>query len=92
MLWLGSWIVFIGFWVYALKLAILDSRWLAATFISAWIVARVGFAELGIEGPIYFISFTALLTGVMIFIDLYRHNMGLRKSSQSPVDSINIED
>ncbi len=88
MLWLGSWIVFIGFWFYTVRLALFDSRWLSLGFIILWAIARPGFPLLGIEGPIYFISFAAMLTAIMIFIDLYRSNMGLRNPPKNPLDEI----
>ncbi len=88
MLWLGSWIVLISFWFYALRLAAQDSPWLSLGFITLWVVAKFGFPQLGIEGPIYFISFAAILTAIMVFIDLYRSNMGLRNSSKNPLDEI----
>ncbi|PCI82156.1 MAG: hypothetical protein COB20_00685 [SAR86 cluster bacterium] len=90
MLWLGSWIVFIGFWFYTLRLALLDSRGLSLGFITLWAIARFGFLQLGIEGPIYFISFAAILTAVMIFIDLYRSNMGRRNPPKNPLDEISL--
>jgi len=88
MLWLGSWIVLIGFWFYALRLAVRDSRWLSLGFIALWLAAKFGFVQLGIEGPIYFISFAALLTVIMIFIDLYRSKMGMRNPQKNPLDEI----
>ena len=57
MLCLGSWIALLGFWFYALRLARHDSNYLSLPFISLWFVARFGIPQLGIEGPIYFISF-----------------------------------
>lgn len=92
MLWLGSWIVLIGFWFYVLRLAVLDSRWLSLGFISLWVTARFGFVQLGIEGPIYFISFAAILTVIMIFIDLYRSNIGMRNRRNNPLDEIELKD
>ena len=90
MLWLGSWIVLIGFWFYAVRIALLDSRSLSLGFITLWIIARFGFPQLGIEGPIYFISFAAMLTAIMIFIDLYRSNMGSRNPQKNPLDEISL--
>jgi hypothetical protein len=88
MLWLGSWIVFIGFWFYALRLALLDSRWLSLGFIVLWAIARLALPQLGIEGPIYFISFAAMLTVILIFIDLYRSKLGLRNPPKNPLDEL----
>jgi len=88
MLWLGSWIVLLSFWFYVLRLALLDSRWLSLGFITLWAIARFSFPQLGIEGPIYFISFAAMLTAIMIFIDLYRSNMGLRNPPKNPLDEL----
>ena len=87
MLWLGSWIVFIAFWFYTLRLARLDSLSLGIGCAALGTIARFGFPSLGTEGPIYFISFTALLTLIMITIDLYRDKMGLRSPQKSPLDS-----
>ena len=88
MLWLGSWIVLIGFWCYALRLGVFDNRWLSLVFVSLWAIAKFGFPLLGIEGPIYFISFAAILTVIMIFIDLYRSNIGRRNPPKSPLNEI----
>jgi hypothetical protein len=90
MLWIGSWIVLIGFWFYALRIALLDSRPLSLSFITLWVIARFGFPLLGIEGPIYFISFAAALTATLIFIDLYRSNRGLRNPPKNPLDELSL--
>ena len=87
MLWIGSWIVLIAFWLYTLRLAMLDSLGLALFFASLWCIARLATPQLGPEGSIYFVSFTALLTVIMIFIDLYRDKMGLRNPLQSPLNT-----
>jgi len=92
MLWLGSWIVLIGFWFYALRLAVFDSHWLSLGFITLWVLARFGFPQLDIEGPIYFISFAAILTAIMIFIDLYRNHMGMRNPPKNLLDEIELKD
>jgi len=84
MLWLGSWIVFFGFWFYAVRLGMLDSRWLAFGFVILWICARIGLTQLGSVGSIYFVSFAAMLTAIMCFIDLYRSRMGLRNPQKEP--------
>ena len=86
MLWLGSWIVFIGFWFYAVRIALLDSRSLSLGFVTLWFIAQFGFPQLGVEGSIYFISFAAMLTAIMIFIDIYRSNMGSRNPQKNPLD------
>lgn len=92
MLWLGSWIVLLGFWFYVLRLAGRDSIYLALAFIILWGIARFGFSQLGLEGPIYFISYSALLTIIMIFIDLYRQNMGLRNPPTNPLEELGQKD
>lgn len=92
MLWLGSWIVLLSFWFYVIRLALFDGITLSLYFVCAWCIARFGFPQLGIEGPIYFVSFSALLTSAMIFIDLYRHSMGMRNPQESPLDQIEAVD
>lgn len=87
MLWLGSWIVFFTFWFYVLRLARLDGYILPLVFVALWCAARFGLPTLGIEGSIYFVSFAALLTAVMIFIDLYRDKMGLRDKAQESFET-----
>ncbi|GJM14619.1 MAG: hypothetical protein DHS20C12_30220 [Pseudohongiella sp.] len=92
MLWLGSWIVLFSFWFYVIRLALLDGLSLSLFFGCLWCIARFAFPQLGIEGAIYFVSFSALLTSAMIFIDLYRHSMGIRNPQQSPLDEIEAVD
>lgn len=74
--------MFFAFWFYVLRLARLDGYILPLVFVALWGAARFGLPSLGIEGSIYFISFAALLTALMIFIDLYRDRMGLRDKTR----------
>lgn len=89
MLFAASWIVPIVFWFYVIRLVRFGGRKLPALFAFIWLLGYFGFPRIGIEGGLYFISFEALLTVVMIFVGLYQHQMGKRLPKLSPLEEIN---
>ena len=89
MLFVANWIVPIVFWFYVIRLVRFGGRTLPALFAFIWLLGYFGFPQIGIEGGLYFISFEALLAVVLIFIDLYRHQMGKQTPKQNPLEETN---
>jgi len=89
MLFAANWIVPLVFWFYVIRLLLNSGRKLPAVFAVIWLLGYFGFPFIGIEGGLYFISFEALLAVVLIFIDLYRHQMGKQTPKQNPLEETN---
>ena len=92
MLWLFYWIALFAFLLYASRIARRDGLRLPLIFISIWLLGYFGFPLLGIYGNFYFIALQALLSLVMIFIDLYRENSNTRKPPKIPLSSVENPD
>lgn len=89
MLFLADWAAFIAFWFYIIRIARLDGARLPIIFVSLWLLAYLGFPYIGIEGVLYFTAFEALLTLVLIFVDLYRNNSNARRPRENPLEDLN---
>ena len=72
MIYVGSWVALIAFWFFAVRLTVKDGIKLTAPFFVLWIAAYFLFPLLGLSGGLYFISFEAVLTLILIFTDQYR--------------------
>lgn len=85
MLFIANWLVIIVFWYFIIQLAHRDGLKLPAFFGTLWISGYFLFPQIGLEGGLYFISYASLLTLVIIYIDMTRERMGLRKPKQDPL-------
>ncbi|MCG8416006.1 MAG: hypothetical protein MI746_17460, partial [Pseudomonadales bacterium] len=85
MLFVANWLVIIVFWYFIIQLAHRDGLKLPAFFGTLWISGYFLFPQLGLEGGLYFISYAALLTLIVIYIDMTRERMGLRKPKTDPL-------
>ncbi|PCJ28012.1 MAG: hypothetical protein COA96_02290 [SAR86 cluster bacterium] len=88
MLFFGDWLTFAGFWFYLFRIFRLDGKKVPLVFACLWAVGYFGLPTIGIEGAIYFISYKAVLTLALMFIDLYRMNMGKRNPPDNPLKDV----
>ncbi len=85
MLLVANWLVIIVFWYFIIQLAHRDGLKVPAFFGMLWISGYFLFPQLGLEGGLYFISYAALLTLIVIYIDMTRERMGARKPKTDPL-------
>ena len=90
MLFAANWIIPIVFWLYAFRLLQIGGPKLPALFAVTWLLGYFGFPLIGIEGPLYFISYEALLSVVLIFIYLYKCQISNRAPVQDPLKELNL--
>ena len=89
MLFAANWIIPIVFWLYTFRLLQIGGYKLPAMFAVTWLLGFFGFPLIGIEGSLYFISFEALLSVVLIFIYLYQKQMSKRTPIQDSLKELN---
>lgn len=86
MLFIAHWLVIFVFWFFLAQLARKDGYKLPAFFALLWIVGYVLFPSLGLSGGLYFTSYGAVLSLILIYVDMTRENMGLRHKNTSPLE------
>ena len=91
MLFIAHWLVIIVFWFFIIRLLRLDGAVLPSCFAVLWIAGYFLFPLLGIEGGLYFISYGALLTLFLIYVDLTRKHLGWRNKTADPLQAMQNE-
>ncbi len=88
MLFISDWLTLVLFWLLIARLYRSVKARTVLVFVSLWFGGYFATSLLGIEGPIYFISYKALLCIDLLFIDLYLRKMGKRIPPENPFDEI----
>ena len=79
MLIVAYWLVLIVFWFYIVRLLRKDGYKLPTAMTILWLLGFFGFPLIGLEGGLLFISYGAVLSLILIYVDLFRWRMGLRE-------------
>lgn len=82
MLFIAHWLVIIVFWFYVVQLMRKDGLKIPLLVAAFWIAGYFVLPGIGLEGGLYFISYGAILSVLLLLIDLVREKMGLRKSGR----------
>ncbi|UCD49512.1 MAG: hypothetical protein JSW27_18515 [Phycisphaerales bacterium] len=64
-------IAFVGFWLYTIRLWVLDGPKIPLAFISVWVLSLLGVTSFGLGAHI-FMGFEAILGLALIIINGYR--------------------
>lgn len=95
MLFIAHWLVIFVFWFFLAQLARKDGYKLPALFALLWIAGYflfpLLFPSLGLSGGLYFTSYGAVLSLILIYVDMTRETMGLRHKSTSPLEENSSE-